>query len=223
MNLRWLALIPLLCAGLVHAAEPELLEPEKAFAFSARVAGSDSIEVRYVIAKGYYMYRDKFRFVLEPATVARGEPLLPPGKLKKDEFFGETAVYRDEVRITLPINRDEKVDRVMLTAVSQGCADVGVCYVPVEQKAELRLVTGATGGTSAASDGALSQLFAGSRNAPGGSPAPLAKGEDDLVADLFHGEAWLLIISFFVFGLLLSFRPFLLPMVAMGRPLTSAE
>ncbi len=213
MKLRWLVLIPLLCAGLVHAAEPELLEPEKAFVFSARVTGSDSVEVRYVIAKGYYMYRDKFRFVLEPATVARGEPLLPPGKLKKDEFFGETAVYRDEVRITLPINRDEKVDRVMLTAVSQGCADVGVCYVPVEQKAELRLVTGATGGTTAAQDGALSQLFAGSRSTPGGSPAPLAKGEDDLVADLFHGEAWLLIISFFVFGLLLSFTPCVLPMV----------
>ncbi len=213
MNLRWLALIPLLCAGLVHAAEPELLEPEKAFAFSARVAGSDSIEVRYVIAKGYYMYRDKFRFVLEPVTVARGGPQLPPGKIKKDEFFGETEVYRNEVRITLPIQPDGHVDRVTLTAVSQGCADVGVCYVPVEQKAELRLASTGAGGTTAAPDGALSRLFAGSPGVPGSSPAALAKGEDDLVADLFHGEAWLLIISFFVFGLLLSFTPCVLPMV----------
>ena len=64
MILRWLTLLLVLCAFPLHAAEPELLEPEKAFAFSARVAGPDVIEVRYVIARGYYMYRDKFRFEL---------------------------------------------------------------------------------------------------------------------------------------------------------------
>ncbi len=212
MTLRWLALICMFCAGLVHAAAPELLEPEKAFAFSARVAGPDSVEVRYVIAPGYYMYRDKFRFVLDPAAASGGDPHLPRGKIKKDEFFGETEVFRDEVRITLPLQRDEKTDRIVLTAVSQGCADVGVCYVPVEQKAELRLASAAgnaTGG-SGTQDSALSRLFSGSGV---GAGSATARGEDDRIADLFHGDAWLLIISFFVFGLLLSFTPCVLPMV----------
>ncbi|MEY4598734.1 MAG: hypothetical protein RLZZ445_1531, partial [Pseudomonadota bacterium] len=84
--------------------------------------------------------------------------------------------------------------RIVLTAVSQGCADVGVCYVPVEQKAELRLPAGNGGGAPAA-----------------GVPGRL--GEDALIAQLFHGEAWLLIVSFFGFGLLLSFTPCVLPMV----------
>jgi thiol:disulfide interchange protein DsbD len=210
MILRWLILLLTLCAGLAHAAEPELLEPEKAFEFSARVVGPDAIEVRYVIAKGYYMYRDKFRFTLEPAALNGGSAQLPPGQLKKDEFFGETMVYRDEVRIRLPVNAGGGIDRAVLTAVSQGCADVGVCYVPVEQKADLRLA--AAGSAAGPGDGAMSRLFSGAGNAP--SPAAAtAKGEDDLIAELFHGEAWLLILSFFGFGLLLSFTPCVLPMV----------
>ncbi len=194
MIFRWLFVALLVCSGFVQAAEPELLEPEKAFAFSARAQGPDAIEVRYVIAKGYYLYRDKLRFTLEPASASQGEPQLPAGKIKKDEFFGEVAVYRDEVRITVPVASGGHDGRVVLTAVSQGCADVGVCYVPVEQKAELRLPAGKGGGASAA-----------------GAPGRL--GEDALIAELFHGETWLLIVSFFGFGLLLSFTPCVLPMV----------
>ena len=190
MILRGLIVLFMVCAGLARAAEPELLEPEKAFAFSARVLAPDAIEVRYVIAKGYYLYRDKLRFSLEPAAATQGEPRLPAGIMKKDEFFGEVAVYRDEVRITIPVAATPE-GRVVLTAVSQGCADVGVCYVPVEQKAELRL-------TGAGSSGA----------------APVTgQGEDALIAELFRGETWLLIASFFGFGLLLSFTPCVLPMV----------
>ena len=191
MIFRWLLLVVLMCSGFGQAAEPELLEPEKAFAFSARVVAPDAIEVRYVIAKGYYLYRDKFRFTLEPAAAAAGAPRLPPGIIKKDEFFGEVAVYRDEVRIALPVAAGGQDGRVVLIAVSQGCADVGVCYVPVEQKTELRLAV------------------AGSAPAVGAS----VLGEDALIAELFRGETWLLIASFFGFGLLLSFTPCVLPMV----------
>lgn len=212
--LRWLIILCALGFGAAQAAEPELLEPEKAFLFSARVAGPDAVEVRYVIAKGYYMYRDKFRFTLEPALLAESGPQLPPGKIKKDEFFGETQVYRDEVRILLPLRGGATVERAALTAVSQGCADVGVCYVPVEQKTELSLIsTGAAAGDSGSGNGALSRLFSGSRGAPPPVGVPTAKGEDALVADLFQGETWLLIASFFGFGLLLSFTPCVLPMV----------
>lgn len=209
MILRWLILLLTLCGALAHAAEPELLDPEKAFAFSARVAGPDAIEVRYVIARGYYLYRDKLRFTLEPAALANGSAQLPQGLVHKDEFFGETSVYRDEVRIRLPVHAGGGIDHAVLTAVSQGCADVGVCYVPVEQKADLRLA--ATGAAAGSGDGAMSRLFSGAGNAQ--PPAASAKGQDDLIAELFNGEAWLLILSFFGFGLLLSFTPCVLPMV----------
>ena len=43
---------------------PQLLEPEKAFRFSAQ-ARDGAVEVSFAIADGYYMYRDKFRFAAE--------------------------------------------------------------------------------------------------------------------------------------------------------------
>ena len=201
--MRFLLTLLLIVPWLGHAAEPKLLEPEKAFQFAARLADANAIEVRYQIAPGYYMYRDKFRFAVEPAEARLGTPQLPPGKIKKDEFFGDVEIYRDEVKIILPLQHDGKVPAAMLTAVSQGCADLGVCYVPQEQKAELRL----TSFTSVPAPGAADSggLFA--------PPATSQKSEDALIVELFHGGFWVLVVSFFGFGLLLAFTPCVLPMV----------
>ncbi len=209
--MRFLLALLLVLPCLGHTAEPELLEPEKAFRFAARIARADAIEVRYEIASGYYMYRDKFRFAVEPAAAKLGAAQLPPGKLKRDEFFGEVETYRDEVRILLPFTLEGgTVPALTLTAISQGCADVGVCYVPQEQKAELRL-TGF--------DPAVGGAFTGPAFAQPGAGQPIdgrgarARGEDALIAELFRGGFWLLVLSFFSFGVLLSFTPCALPMV----------
>ena len=93
--MRCLPLLLLAASSLGQAAEPDLLEPEKAFRLAARLATHDAIEVRYIIAPGYYMYRDKFRFQPEPAEAVLAPPELPPGKTKRDEFFGEVETYRD--------------------------------------------------------------------------------------------------------------------------------
>lgn len=198
---RFIAVILLSLPWLAHGAEAELLDPEKAFRFSARLAAVNMVEVRYQIAPGYYMYRDKFSFAIDPAGVKLGAPQLPTGKIKEDQFFGKVEVYRDAVTILLPLQQDATVPVATLTAVSQGCADVGVCYVPQEQKAELKL---AAFGTESSRSGALpSSSFA----------APVRQSEDSLVAELFRGGFWLLVISFFGFGLLLSFTPCMLPMM----------
>ncbi len=209
--MRFLFLLLLAVSWFGHAAESDLLEPGKAFRFAARLARADAIEVRYQIAPGYYMYRDKFRFSLDPAEAKAGAPQLPPGKIKRDEFFGDVETYRGEVKILLPFGLDGKaVSELVLTATSQGCADAGVCYVPQEQKAELKFAgfNPATGG--AFTGPVLAKDDAGQAS---GFPGARTRGEDTLIADLFRGEFWLLVASFFGFGLLLSFTPCVLPMV----------
>lgn len=194
------------------AAEQDLFEPDEAFRFSARVLGPDALEVRYQIAPGYYLYRDKFKFAIQPADIELGAPELPPGKLKTDEFFGEVAIYRGELRIRLPL-KSAAAGEATLTATSQGCADVGVCYVPHDQTA--RLTFASAGGGAASSplasrpgpDAPLSDLLSGY------SPSTAVGADDSAVARLFAGELWLLILSFFGFGLLLSFTPCVLPMM----------
>ena len=206
-------------SGFARAAEPELLEPEKAFRFIARLKDARSIEVTYQIAPGYYLYRDKFRFTLGPAGVKPGEPHFPAGKKHRDEFFGEVETYRNSLSVLLPFDLgDTGVPAIQLAAESQGCADIGVCYVPYEHKAELRLASLSAGATrSDAASGVLSGTG--------------LETDDARVARVFEGGFWLAIASFFGFGLLLSFTPCVLPMVPIlssvivgtGRPVTKAR
>lgn len=133
-------------ASFVHAIEEgELLEPEQAFKFSAQVLDTHTLEVRYQVADGYYLYRNKFKFQVQPAAVSLGAAQFPPGKFKQDEFFGRIETYHGEVKIRLPLNYSgDAPQSITLKAVSQGCAEAGVCYPPLEQKAELKLPAAAT-------------------------------------------------------------------------------
>jgi len=139
-SLGWLTGIvaAVLYVGLVPevAADPQLLPPEQAFRFSARALNERMLEVRFAIADGYYLYRDKFRFTASPEGVVLGAPELPPGKIKTDEFFGKVETYRGTVVVKLPLSAVAG-QTVVLAADSQGCADVGVCYPPVRQKLTL--------------------------------------------------------------------------------------
>ena len=70
---RFITLMLLLLACVAGAAAQELLEPEKAFQFSARLIDANQVEVRYEIAPGYYMYREKFKFIASPSSVTVDE------------------------------------------------------------------------------------------------------------------------------------------------------
>ena len=208
MKLRALLLLILvLLGGLARAEEPELLEPEKAFRFSARLVAPDRLEVRYDIAPGYYMYREKFKFSAEPATVAIDAGGLPPGQVRKDAFFGDVQIYRGTQTFTLPLSvAGERPAAFTLKAVSQGCADLGVCYPPQEHKAQLKFTGASTAGAGEPPPSAFLQ--------PAPSAAPVApRSEDAAIAELFKGGFWGLVASFFGFGLLLALTPCVFPMI----------
>src|SRR5260221_194473 len=118
------------------------------------------------------------------------QPELPPGLPQKDEFFGEMPIYRGQVSIRLPAQSDGPVD---LKVTSQGCADAGVCYVPMESRATLRL----TGSGAALDSEPRFSLYA----------------SDLDIAHLLQGNFALVLGGFLVLGLLLAFTPCMLPMI----------
>lgn len=136
---RALGIAALAVAAAAGAADPKLLPAEEAFRFSARALDDKTIEARFSVADGYYLYRDKFAFVLEPPGGPLGPPALPPGKVKDDKFFGRVETYRGDVVIALPLPAGAAGQSVVLAADSQGCADVGVCYPANRQKVTLAL------------------------------------------------------------------------------------
>jgi thiol:disulfide interchange protein DsbD len=121
----------------------KLLEPERAFAFSVQAVDERTIEARFSIASGYYLYREKLKFAVEPATLA-GAPVLPPGKVKDDAFFGNVETYRGRLVVRLLLDGAQPGAKVTVKAESQGCADAGVCYPPQVQS--LTVVLPALGG-----------------------------------------------------------------------------
>lgn len=192
--IRRLLLCFFLLCSLANAED--LLPPSVAFKPTARALDGQTIEVRFEIAKGYYLYRDKFRFSAEPASIQIGTPVLPEGKEKDDDTFGKVQVYYKEALIRLPVERNSSGPLVLtLNLTSQGCADIGVCYPPQTQTVSLELPDPA------------SVLVA--------APLP-ASGNDESgrIAQLLkNANLWVVAASFFGFGLLLSLTPCVFPMI----------
>lgn len=128
-----------LAAGGVGAADPKLLPPEQAFRFSARALDARTLEARFTVADGYYLYRDKLKFAVAPEGVVLAAQDLPPGKPKEDQFFGKVETYRGVLVVKLPLDNAAAGQSIALSAESQGCADAGVCYPPTRQKLTLML------------------------------------------------------------------------------------
>jgi len=156
------------------AKNEEFLEPEIAFRHSARVVDPNTLEVNFRIVDGYYLYREKFRFAIEPAAVKLGTPEFPAGKVKIDEFFGKVETYRGNLTIRLPIQvaagGAQPVSTVKLRTTYQGCADAGICYPPLDQIAELKLASANLPGGPPGGIGAI----VGAASTPATSSAPFS-------------------------------------------------
>jgi thiol:disulfide interchange protein DsbD len=216
----------LLCAVAFARAEPELLPVEQAFRMSAQVIDGSTVEVRFDIADGYYLYRDKFAFVAEQAALGRTD--IPRGKMKKDEIFGDVEVHRGTLPIRLALAGGADAP-ITLRVSSQGCADAGICYPPTEQTVTLHPsrpgVRVWPAGLQAEGGTRLLDRLRGRDDMPVQSAQADAartlpeqqaatESEDASIAGLIRsGSLWLIVVTFFGLGLLLSFTPCVLPMV----------
>jgi thioredoxin:protein disulfide reductase len=179
------------------AQAQEFLDPAVAFKPTARALDAQTIEVAFEIAKGYYLYRDKFKFAVDGESVAFGSPVFPKGKEKIDENFGKVEVYYKNVAIRLPVERNASgALPLKLNVTSQGCADAGVCYPPQTQTVSVELP--APGSVPDAS----------------GATVAVDGDESGKIADtLKHAGFWASLAFFFVAGLGLSLTPCVFPMI----------
>jgi thiol:disulfide interchange protein DsbD len=185
------------------AGNDDFLPPEQAFALSPRVLDARTVELKFDVAPGYYLYRERFGFEAKPSAGERNVDLkveLPPGKVKFDENFGKNVeTYRDglALRVAVP----QATQPFTLSVTSQGCADQGLCYPPLTrdwhvdvQGGELRAISAVVVAAEAAT-------------APATSAQSAEKGA------LQSGNLLLICGVFLLAGLLLSFTPCVLPMV----------
>ena len=179
-----------------------LLPAEEAFSASARMLDENYLRVEFIIAPGYYLYRDKLAFAADSAVLALGVPSLPGGETIEDEFFGKTVIYREHLALDIPLARNGELKGPFpLRVFSQGCSESpAVCYPRLVQN--LRV-------TPIGEDTAPPLATAGTaRNAalPGGETA-------GLMTRLGQGSRPLVLLSFLGLGILLAFTPCVLPLL----------
>jgi len=214
--MRVLFLLLTLFSGFARAGEPELLEPEKAFQLSAQWVDAKDIKVRYQIADGYYLYRSRFNFEVQTEGFLLDRPQMPAGEVHQDQFFGRVETYRGDLIIHLPLRQTGPGRALTLKAVAQGCADIGVCYSPLAQEVNLHLGAVTMAVPPANSVAALRSLQVSATDplqAAAKSQAPLGDEASRAANLLRGGNFWLIIASFFGFGLLLSLTPCVFPMI----------
>lgn len=209
-----LLLLSLLVLSVARTNAQDFLDPEKAFVLQAQMVSSDKISLRFKIAPGYYMYRERFSFALDTTHVKLGDPAMPTGRVKFDQTFNkEMELYFTDAVIELPISawpNNITPESFKLTASGQGCAEAGLCYPPQDFVLQLTPQSGAAGYVIAAhGSGSLLDRI------KQGQLSDLLFGSDDVgLAQLLSSTGLLEItLLFFALGLLLALTPCVLPMV----------
>jgi len=182
------------------------LPVEEAFRIHVERRDDHSLSARLLIAKGYYLYRDKTAFALTQGDgVTLGRPELPAGEIKDDPYIGKTAVYHDPVEVVLPLTRAHNNATPLSVKVDyQGCADKGICYPPSTTLIDLLLPA-----AYAAEPGRTPGMAAPS-SANEATPAPPRTPPVTPIST----EKWILsLLAAFGTGLLLTFTPCVLPMI----------
>ena len=206
-------LVVLMSAG-VARADDDFLDPAVAFKFSATEQPGEVV-VHYKIADGYYMYRERFAFATRNGTVTIGDPQLPAGHIKLDQTFGKNVeTYRNDLTIRIPVK--DAAGPFDLAVTSQGCADAGICYPPMERVYHVDGVALHPASTNPAP--AAAQTAQTAQPAPNGTANSSSWYERTTSADyaqsLLQGGSFLAIVGvFFVVGAVLSLLPCSYPMI----------
>jgi thiol:disulfide interchange protein DsbD len=174
------------------------LPMDEAFVLSASSSSPDRVTLRWDVADGYYLYRDKVKVTVADATATLGTSPMPEGKLHVDEYFGEQVVYYGELELNVPVAAAAGTREIALDVAYMGCADAGLCYPPTVKRVNVAL------GTAPATPAA---------GVPSAVAAPVVSEQDALARKIRSGNLLAVLATFFGAGLLLAFTPCVLPMV----------
>lgn len=150
MDQRLIKLILLLCSlfFLPHPVQASLfgqsggnsfVPADRAFTFDFKQQGSQ-LTLNWQIQPGYYLYRQQIKLVPQQATLGKFE--LPAGLDHKDEFFGKTAIFKQQLTLNIPLLQADASGSLSVTY--QGCAAAGFCYPPETRVIPLNAVAAAT-------------------------------------------------------------------------------
>jgi len=192
------------------AMEDDILSPEQAFQVSAESPDGNTLNVRWTIADGTYLYQDKLKVEVLADGVELGKYDMPTPDIKKDSVkpdgtFGDVPVYHEEVVLQIPLLRTNTgATDIEVKTGYQGCADRGICYPP--QKSTLRVSLPAAEGASGVASSAPPATATSAAAVP-------VNEQDELLGDLQTASPLLGLLLSLGFGVLVAFTACMYPMI----------
>ncbi|MGP1721179.1 protein-disulfide reductase DsbD [Shewanella frigidimarina] len=207
------------------SSEPELMKVNDAFVFDYQQQGNQ-LKINFVIAEGYYLYRDKLQFSVDGAVI--GDIELPHGKNHHDEYFGDQEVFYSFVEI--PIAFKEAQADAVFHVTFMGCAEGTLCYPPTKHDVTLTAIEANDGTLSSKKVIGAPDVAQASTTATDAPAAPIT--QQDTLNQMLQNDSllWTLVI-FFGLGIGLALTPCVFPMypilsgiiVGQGKKLSTAK
>jgi len=222
--------------GLADTNAP--LHPDKAFAYDVIATDKQTLNARWDVTEGHYLYQHKINFKLidPPAGVSLGKPALPKGKEEHDQYFGDIVIYNKSFDVKVPVIGASNAKELTVKATYQGCSKLtGICYPPQTkiQKVDIASATASTATpkpsnttpsntakTSSAKNATAKALVStnaiqqtsNANSVPGVAPTKVS--EQDSIVNKMKGSGFFTVIFFFFLaGVALTFTPCVFPMI----------
>ena len=120
-------------------ADESPLPADQAFKFNYKLVSADKLELTWDVVDGYYLYRDHIQVISKTDGLKIAPLVLPEGKSKHDDSFGDVIIYRNSVTVPVTLEFAEKLSSIKLQVQYRGCADRGICYPPQKKQLDLDL------------------------------------------------------------------------------------
>lgn len=187
----------------------EFLPVEEAFELEVAVTGSQ-VHARWDIAPNYYLYQSRIELAAKSADADLG-PLAfaSAGTTKDDPTFGAMEVYYDQAEVSAEI-LSAPADQLELAVTYQGCSEDGLCYPPETRNLTVDLSSSEISGAAASVVPSSGDIAA--PKATQSAPANSA-GATGLTGFLETSHWGIVLLTFFAFGIGLTFTPCVLPMI----------
>jgi len=185
--------------GLLQKGSP--LPANEAFNLDVVAIGAQTLNIRWLVHKDYYLYKDKIAISVKGASIVN--ILYPDATLINDEFFGRVSIYDRPIEVLLSLE-DVSSGQVTLSVEYQGCWKGGVCYPP--QQANYNISLPGSGASNAEDSSEAPTDFL---------PTALEQmnSEEITAQELFQKGGLALFIGAFLAGLAISYTPCIYPMV----------
>ena len=200
----------LISLGLAHLQAGDFLMPNEAFQPYAKINNQTELEAGIVLGKKIYVYEEKVKVELVDTDGIVVTKTIAPKAVEHHD----TMVFLQSPNFILNLAKEKNVQgqREIKVKVSyQGCSDDGICYEPSEKTFTLGIDSSKLSVSKALESldmGANMEKVATSKE------VVAQKSQTDMIADTIKdGNIFIILLTFFGFGLLLAMTPCVFPMI----------